>query len=183
MRIDLPTTSDPAIVFADPEIVSSKFRHGAWRKAGFSKPSVSQFQTETLPAFRSQRRAIKRVPDAMVFDHRDHNSEMSIIVPWKTADDDVANIQWGPGDLWTAAQPFPPSAVYANHMTADEAPERVRSAYGSTKFARRAQLKSQYDPTNLFATTTISRPLAADSVSTVKRRLRQTGSLAASRTR
>jgi FAD/FMN-containing dehydrogenase len=42
------------------------------------------------------------------------------------------------------------SAVYANHMTADEAPERVRSAYGPAKFARLGQLKAEYDPTNLF---------------------------------
>jgi FAD/FMN-containing dehydrogenase len=95
--------------------------------------------------------AIQRVPrDAMAFDHRDHNFEMSIIGQWKTADDDAANIQWARG-LWTAAQPYVSSAVYANHMTTDETPDRVRSAYGPEKFARLARLKAQYDPTNLFS--------------------------------
>jgi FAD/FMN-containing dehydrogenase len=94
--------------------------------------------------------AIKRVPrDAMAFDHRDHNFEMSIIAQWKSANDDTVNIQWA-RNVWTAAIPYVSSAVYANHMTADESPERVRSAYGPAKFDRLAQLKARYDPTNLF---------------------------------
>ena len=94
--------------------------------------------------------AIKRVSrDAMAFDHRDHQFEMSIIAQWKNIDGDVANMQWA-RDLWKAAQPHVSSAVYANHMTADESPERVRSAYGPAKFERLARLKAQYDPTNVF---------------------------------
>jgi FAD/FMN-containing dehydrogenase len=94
--------------------------------------------------------AVQRVPrDAMAFDHRQHNFEMSIIAQWKSADDDALNVQWA-RNLWTSAQPYVSSAVYANHMTADEAPDRVRSAYGPAKFARLSQLKAQYDPTNFF---------------------------------
>lgn len=94
--------------------------------------------------------AIQRIPrDAMAFDHRHHNFEMSIIAHWKNAGDDAANIQWA-RSLWTSAQPYVSSAVYANHMTADETPDRVRSAYGVGKFARLSKLKAQYDPTNLF---------------------------------
>jgi FAD/FMN-containing dehydrogenase len=94
--------------------------------------------------------AIKRVPrDAMAFDHRDHNFEMSIIAQWKSAENDTMNIQWA-RNVWTAALPYVSSAVYANHMTADESPERIRSAYGAAKFDRLARLKARYDPTNLF---------------------------------
>jgi len=94
--------------------------------------------------------AIKRVArEAMAFDHRNHNFEMSIIAQWKDPAEDAVNIQWA-RDLWAAAQPHVSSAVYANHMTSDEAPERVRSAYGPAKFARLSQLKAKYDPTNLF---------------------------------
>jgi FAD/FMN-containing dehydrogenase len=85
----------------------------------------------------------------MAFDHRHHNFEMSIIAQWKTAEDDARNVQWA-RDLWTSAQPYVSSAVYANHMTADESADRVRSAYGPAKLARLAQLKAQYDPSNLF---------------------------------
>jgi FAD/FMN-containing dehydrogenase len=94
--------------------------------------------------------AIQRVPrDAMAFEHRNHNFEMSIIAQWKNSAEDAANIKWA-RDLWMAAKPHVSSAVYANHMTADEGLERVRSAYGRAKFARLGQLKAEYDPTNLF---------------------------------
>jgi FAD/FMN-containing dehydrogenase len=93
---------------------------------------------------------IQRVPRvAMAFDHRNHNFEMSIIAQWKNSADDAANTQWA-RDLWVTSQPYVSSAVYANHMTADEAPERVRSAYGAAKFERLARLKAEYDPANLF---------------------------------
>jgi FAD/FMN-containing dehydrogenase len=93
---------------------------------------------------------IRRVPrDAMAFDHRDHSFEMSILAQWKDPAEDTANIAWA-RELWRAAQPHVSSAVYANHLTADEAPERLRSAYGPEKFARLSQLKAKYDPTNLF---------------------------------
>ena len=41
-------------------------------------------------------------------------------------------------------------AVYTNHMTAEESPDRVRSAYGEQKYNRLAALKSRYDPDNFF---------------------------------
>ncbi len=94
--------------------------------------------------------AIQRVArDAMAFDHRDHNFEMSIIAQWQKPEHDALNIQWA-RNLWTAAQPYVSSAVYANHMTADETPERVRSAYGAAKFDRLSRLKAKYDPDNVF---------------------------------
>ena len=93
--------------------------------------------------------AIQRVAkDAMAFDHRDENFEMSIIAQWTDPAADEANIRWT-RESWHAAQPFVSQAVYANHMTADESEERVRAAYGS-KYERLAGLKAKYDPTNLF---------------------------------
>ena len=63
---------------------------------------------------------IQRVPkDAMAFDHRDVNFEMSIISHWQETADDAANIRWA-RDVWSAAQPYVMPAVYTNHMTADE---------------------------------------------------------------
>jgi FAD/FMN-containing dehydrogenase len=93
--------------------------------------------------------AIKRVPkDAMAFDHRDANFEMSIIANWTDPAHDQQNIQWS-REVWSGAQPFVSSAVYANHMTHDESADRVRLAYGS-KYQRLAQLKAKYDSKNLF---------------------------------
>ena len=42
------------------------------------------------------------------------------------------------------------TSVYSNHMTADETPDRVRAAYGASKYERLAQLKAEYDPTTSF---------------------------------
>ena len=94
--------------------------------------------------------AIHRVSkDSMAFDHRDQNFEMSIIAEWTDPAHDQENIQWA-RHLWTEAQPFVSSAVYANHMTADEPDDRVRAAYGPAKFERLSDLKTKYDPANLF---------------------------------
>jgi FAD/FMN-containing dehydrogenase len=94
--------------------------------------------------------AIRRIPkEKMAFDHRDANFEMSIIAEWTDKVDDAANIAWA-RNLWTAAQPFVLPSVYSNHMTADESPERLQAAYGTSKYARLAGLKAKYDPTNIF---------------------------------
>ena len=94
--------------------------------------------------------AVHRVPkDAMAFDHRDANFEMSIIAEWTDPAGDAANIAWA-RDLWTATQPSVMPSVYSNHMTGDESPDRVRAAYGASKYERLGQLKAQYDSTNLF---------------------------------
>jgi FAD/FMN-containing dehydrogenase len=52
--------------------------------------------------------------------------------------------------VWSAAQPYVSSAVYANHMTGEEGPERLRAAYGGAKYDRLTDLKARFDPTNLF---------------------------------
>jgi FAD/FMN-containing dehydrogenase len=93
---------------------------------------------------------IRRVhKDAMAFDHRDSSFELSIIARWTDPAADEANIRWA-RDVWTAVQPYVSSAVYANHLTGEEGPERVRSAYGGAKYDKLAALKARFDPSNLF---------------------------------
>jgi FAD/FMN-containing dehydrogenase len=93
---------------------------------------------------------IRRVPkNAMAFDHREANFEMSIIAHWTDASDDASNTKWA-RDVWSAAQPYVMPAGYVNHMTADESEDRVRLAYGAEKYAKLTALKSKYDPTNVF---------------------------------
>jgi FAD/FMN-containing dehydrogenase len=93
---------------------------------------------------------IHRVPkEAMAFDHRDVNFEMSIIAHWTDAAQDVANTTWA-RDVWTSAQPYVKASVYTNHMTADEPEERVRAGYGVQKYEKLASLKRKYDPDNFF---------------------------------
>ncbi len=93
---------------------------------------------------------MQRVPkDAMAFDHRDANFEMSILARWKDPAQDDVSVQWARG-VWTAAQPFVSPAVYSNHMTGDEGDARIQAAYGPSKYARLARLKMKYDPENFF---------------------------------
>jgi FAD/FMN-containing dehydrogenase len=93
---------------------------------------------------------IQRVPkDAMAFDHRDANFEMSIIAHWTEGTADEENIRWA-RQVWTSVQPYVSPAVYTNHMTADEPIDRVREGYGKGKYEKLAGLKAKYDPDNFF---------------------------------
>jgi len=93
---------------------------------------------------------IQQVPkEAMAFEHRDANFEMSIIAHWTDSQQDQANMRWA-REVWTAAQPFVSDAVYSNHMTADEPQKRIESAYGAEKYKKLARLKKKYDPENFF---------------------------------
>jgi FAD/FMN-containing dehydrogenase len=87
--------------------------------------------------------------DAMAFDHRDPNFELSLIAHWTDPGCDDANLQWA-REVWSAAQPFVLPAVYANHMTADESKNRLRAAYGAEKYEKLVTLKAKYDPSNFF---------------------------------
>lgn len=93
---------------------------------------------------------MQRVPkDAMAFDHRDANFELSIIGHWTDPTHDDVNVRWA-RDVWNAAQPFVSPAVYSNHMTGDEGEARIQAAYGASKYANLARLKATYDPDNFF---------------------------------
>jgi FAD/FMN-containing dehydrogenase len=62
---------------------------------------------------------------------------------------DADNVAWVRG-MWEAVQPFSPGSVYVNFLgVGDEGDDRVKAAYGSN-YARLAQIKATYDPTNLF---------------------------------
>jgi FAD/FMN-containing dehydrogenase len=93
---------------------------------------------------------MRRVPkDAMAFDHRDANFELSIVGHWTDPTCDGVNVRWV-REVWTAAQPFVSPAVYSNHMTGDEGEARIQAAYGTSKYAKLARLKAIYDPDNFF---------------------------------
>jgi len=60
-------------------------------------------------------------------------------------------------DAWTRLHPLSTGATYINFQTADEGDERVRSTYGSN-FDRLVEIKSTYDPDNLFRSNRNIRP-------------------------
>ncbi len=82
------------------------------------------------------------------FDHRDVGYNLIVLGMWEGPTGDDANITWA-RNLWTAAGPFSAGSVYVNYLNWEEA-DRIKDAYGSTKYRRLADLKTKYDPTNLF---------------------------------
>ena len=96
--------------------------------------------------------AVGRVgEEATAFNHRRARYNWGVVGSWTNPTDDKQNIQWV-RDLWNAMQPFSSGGVYVNYLgqEADEGPERVKAAYGPTKYERLVALKNKYDPTNVF---------------------------------
>jgi FAD/FMN-containing dehydrogenase len=92
--------------------------------------------------------AIAHVPkSATAYVNRSALYDCFPIAIWDRSTDDEENIQWV-RDLWTSMRPFSTGGVYVNNL-GEEGEDRVRAAYGEN-YARLADLKAKYDPTNLF---------------------------------
>lgn len=86
----------------------------------------------------------------MAVSHRDTEYIVAINTGWPNPEDSEARIQWT-RDLWTSIRPFSSGGVYVNFLSEDDGEARVRAAYGGAeKFERLVQLKTKYDPENLF---------------------------------
>ena len=61
------------------------------------------------------------------------------------------HIRWT-RQLWQALQPHSSGGVYVNYLgqETDEGADRVRAAYGASKYERLLALKQEYDPQNMF---------------------------------
>jgi FAD/FMN-containing dehydrogenase len=92
--------------------------------------------------------AVQRVPrDATAFNHRDAAFDFDILSLWTDPADDERNIRWT-RDVGARTAQFSSGGVYVNNL-GDEAPDAVRRAYGSN-YERLAELKTRYDPENVF---------------------------------
>jgi hypothetical protein len=92
--------------------------------------------------------AASRVPaDATAFPHRFKGLNFSFHADWITPAGRARAEEWG-SSFWNSMQPYLRPAVYSNYLD-DEDSSRVRAAYGSN-YQRLANLKSKYDPANLF---------------------------------
>lgn len=92
--------------------------------------------------------AAMRVPvSAMAYPHRSAQFAMNVHGRWDNAQDDERCIAWT-RDIFKATEPYSQGGVYVNFLTQEET-ERVGSAYGEN-FDRLVQVKTRYDPKNLF---------------------------------
>ena len=112
-----------------------------------------------LVQFRGLGGAMAAVPsDATAFGQRDKNYLVLIVSIWLDSTEDN-----GPHHAWTESLfeqiRGDADGVYVNFLE-NEGEERVRDAYGTANFARLAEIKAKYDPTNLFRFNQNIRPRA-----------------------
>jgi len=72
--------------------------------------------------------------------------------------DPAPHIEWT-RRFWNAMQPYSADSVYMNALDSDE-PNRISNAYGPN-YARLAEIKAKYDPSNLFRVNHNIRPAKA----------------------
>lgn len=102
--------------------------------------------------------AVDRVgANETAFSHRGIPYSFTAASLWREASQTDKNIAWT-RRLWDALQPAVDGAVYSNYL-GNEGDERVRAAYGSN-YQRLAELKTKYDPTNLFRSNQNIKPTA-----------------------
>jgi FAD/FMN-containing dehydrogenase len=93
--------------------------------------------------------ALERFPnDHSAVGNRNATAVVNIASAWEHATDDGENIEWA-RTAWADMRRFSTGGTYVNFLTEDEGDERTRAAYGSN-YARLVEIKSRWDPSNLF---------------------------------
>lgn len=92
--------------------------------------------------------AVARIaPTATAFPHRSAQYDFLPTAVWEDPAQTEKNVDWV-RKLWAAMKPFSSGGEYVNNL-GEDGHDRVRAAYGPN-YARLAELKNQYDPTNFF---------------------------------
>jgi FAD/FMN-containing dehydrogenase len=115
--------------------------------------SIAAMQNASSPfsliQFRGLGGAMARVPDAATaFAHRQRRYFVAIIAVWLDPAEDASHHNTWTANLWETIR-HEGQGVYVNFLER-EGRERVREAYPPATYARLAEIKRRYDPTNLF---------------------------------
>lgn len=90
-----------------------------------------------------------RVPaTSTAFSARRVQWDFDAIGQWAEGTQSPTHIAWV-RDTWKRVEPHLKGSVYINHVAADDLPEKVRASFGDN-YQRLRQLKTRFDPTNLF---------------------------------
>lgn len=92
----------------------------------------------------------KRSPDERSVGNRDARFVLNIAGSWERSDDDEANVDWARG-AWNDMKRFSTGGTYVNFLTEDDGFERTKAALGGS-IQRLAQVKTRWDPDNVFRT-------------------------------
>ena len=95
--------------------------------------------------------ALNELPeDYSAVGNRDAMGVINVAASWERAADDQPNIEWA-RNAWRDLRQFSTGGTYINFLTEEEGDDRTRAAY-RTNYPRLAQLKTTWDPGNLFHT-------------------------------
>jgi FAD/FMN-containing dehydrogenase len=89
--------------------------------------------------------------------NRDAQHVFNVQAAWEDPAENDVHIAWT-RDYWRAMQPFSSGGTYVNFLTRDEGDDRVRAAYGPAIHDRLVEVKTKYDPGNLFRSNQNIRP-------------------------
>jgi FAD/FMN-containing dehydrogenase len=105
--------------------------------------------------------AVSRVPEsATAYGNRNTRFGLVIQARWEHGSDSAVHVSWAK-ELRDALAPYSSGRVYANFIAADEA-DRVSLAHGPKNYRRLRELKSKYDPANVFHNNPNVPPICSD---------------------
>jgi hypothetical protein len=94
--------------------------------------------------------AVSRVPDgATAFGNRQASHAMTLDAVWRPGED-VGDRDTAWTRSFLAALGRFRDGVYVNFLDRDEEPDRIREAYGGAIYDRLVEVKTRYDPDNVF---------------------------------
>jgi FAD/FMN-containing dehydrogenase len=101
--------------------------------------------------------ALNRLPENhSAVGNRDTAWVLNVTASWEKAEDDKTNIDWARA-AWRDMRGFSTGGTYVNFLTEEEGDERIRAAYGNN-YNRLVEIKSKWDPGNLFCMNKNIRP-------------------------
>jgi FAD/FMN-containing dehydrogenase len=89
--------------------------------------------------------------------NRDARYVLNLAGSWERADEDRANIEWARA-AWEDMHQFSTGGTYLNFLSEGEGPERTEAALGRA-LQRLAEVKTRWDPKNVFRTNRNIKPL------------------------
>jgi FAD/FMN-containing dehydrogenase len=100
--------------------------------------------------------ASRPAPDATAYPHREAIYALNVHTRWSDPLEDDKCIAWA-RSFFAASVPYAAGSVYINFLTQDEG-ERIAEAYAGN-FTRLREIKTKYDPRNLFRQNQNIRPM------------------------
>jgi hypothetical protein len=134
--------------------------HRYWRSAfteqisdGFIQAAVEAAGSFTSPLsalifFYMHGAATRPLPTETAFAARRAQWDFDAIGQWADGTTSLQHVAWV-RQVWSRFEPHLLGKAYVNHLAADDRPEVVRASFGEN-YTRLRQIKTVYDPTNVF---------------------------------